>query len=79
MRWLQYNDINTNSSSLVGCCYNAATMIIVGVAAPQLAEAQTQTSENNAVIDDDSLSDLDIDQILEKFNIGGLDLGALLG
>ena len=56
-----------------------ATMIVVGVAAPQLAEAQTQTSENNAAIDDDSLSDLDIDQILEKFNIGGLDLGALLG
>jgi hypothetical protein len=37
-------------------------MIIVGVAVPQLAEAQTQTSKNNAAIDDDdSLSDLDID------------------
>jgi hypothetical protein len=57
----------------------AISMIVVGVAAPQLAEAQTQTSENSAAIDDDSLSDLDIDQILEKFNIGGLDLGALLG
>jgi hypothetical protein len=54
-------------------------MIVVSVAVPQLAEAQTQTSENNAAIDDDSLSDGDIDQILEKFNIGGLDLGALLG
>ena len=67
------------STQIVVVLLAAATMIIVGVAAPQLAEAQTQTSENNAVIDDDSLSDLDIDQILEKFNIGGLDLGALLG
>jgi hypothetical protein len=67
------------STQIVVVLLAAATMIVVGVAAPQLAEAQTQTSENNAAIDDDSLSDLDIDQILEKFNIGGLDLGALLG
>lgn len=67
------------STQIVVVLLAAATMIVVGVAAPQLAEAQTQTSENNAAIDDDSLNDLDIDQILEKFNIGGLDLGALLG
>lgn len=67
------------STQIVVVLLAAATMIVMGVAAPQLAEAQTQTSENNAAIDDDSLSDLDIDQILEKFNIGGLDLGALLG
>ena len=67
------------STQIVVVLLAAATMIVVDVAAPQLAEAQTQTSENNAAIDDDSLSDLDIDQILEKFNIGGLDLGALLG
>ena len=67
------------STQIVVVLLAAATKIVVGVAAPQLAEAQTQTSENNAAIDDDSLSDLDIDQILEKFNIGGLDLGALLG
>jgi hypothetical protein len=67
------------STQIVVVLLAAATMIVVGVPAPQLAEAQTQTSENNAAIDDDSLSDLDIDQILEKFNIGGLDLGALLG
>ena len=67
------------STQIVVVLLAAATKIVVGVAAPQLAEAQTQTSENNAAIDDDSLSDLDIDQILEEFNIGGLDLGALLG
>jgi hypothetical protein len=67
------------STQIVVVLLAAATMIVAGVAAPQLAEAQTQTSENNAAIDDDSLNDLDIDQILEKFNIGGLDLGALLG
>jgi hypothetical protein len=67
------------STQIVAVLMAAAAMIVVGVAAPQLAEAQTQTSENNAAIDDDSLSDGDIDQILEKFNIGGLDLGALLG
>lgn len=67
------------STQIVVVLLAAATMIVVGVAAPQLAEAQTRTSENNAAIDDDSLNDLDIDQILEKFNIGGLDLGALLG
>jgi hypothetical protein len=67
------------STQIVVVLLAAATLIVVGVAAPQLAEAQTQTSENSAAIDDDSLSDLDVDQILEKFNIGGLDLGALLG
>jgi hypothetical protein len=67
------------STQIVVVLLAAATMIVVGVAAPQLAEAQTQTSENNAAIDDDSLNDLEFDQILEKFNIGGLDLGALLG
>ncbi|HJY15937.1 MAG TPA: hypothetical protein VJ225_07875 [Nitrososphaeraceae archaeon] len=75
MKLLQYKI----STQIVVVLLAAATMIVVGVAAPQLAEAQTQTSENNAAIDDDSLNDLDIDQILEKFNIGGLDLGALLG
>jgi hypothetical protein len=67
------------SIQIVAVLMAAAAMIVVSVAAPQLADAQTQTSENNAAIDDDSLSDGDIDQILEKFNIGGLDLGALLG
>jgi hypothetical protein len=67
------------SIQIVAVLMAAAAMIVVSVAVPQLAEAQTQTSENNAAIDDDSLSDGDIDQILEKFNIGGLDLGALLG
>jgi len=67
------------STQIVAVLMAAAAMIVMGVAAPQLAEAQTQTSENIADIDDDSLSNLDIDQILEKFNIGGLDLGALLG
>jgi hypothetical protein len=67
------------SIQIVAVLMAAAAMIVVSVAVPQLAEAQTQTSENNAAIDDDSLSDGDIDQILEKFNIGGIDLGALLG
>jgi hypothetical protein len=67
------------STQIVAVLMAAAAMIVMGVAAPQLAQAQTQTSENIADIDDDSLSNLDIDQILEKFNIGGLDLGALLG
>lgn len=75
MKLLQYKI----STQIVVVLLAAATMIVVGVAAPQLAESQTQTSENKAAIDDDSLNDLDIDQILEKFNIGGLDLGALLG
>jgi hypothetical protein len=75
MRWLQYYDIN----QIVAVLMAAAAMIVLGATAPQLAEAQTQISENIAAIDDDSLSDLEIDEILEKFNIGGLDLGALLG
>ena len=67
------------STQIVAVLMAAAAMIVVGVSAPQLAEAQTQTSENNAAIDDDSLNDLNIDEILEKLNVGGLDLGALLG
>jgi hypothetical protein len=67
------------STQIVAVLMAAAAVIVVGATAPQLAEAQTQTSENIAAIDDDSLSDLEIDEILEKFNIGGLDLSALLG